>query len=214
MPFLAVYSVFCAFFCVTEAAVILNTGNAPSLVLHRDPIAATPLEVHNKILEAQNVDIPSDAAELPALKTLEFLRSTPVHDLDACAADIFCTKRLRLRLDALTAHPGAVEMLDIMVANFCLRPPISNQLKFCRKHDFSGLTADLADHADSEYNNQDLVACLVGLPRCLPDIQQHLTSLLFDKQTAHFFASSLKVICRTNAQPYVKGLFACKAKKI
>merc|ERR1711988_715342 len=100
------------------------------------------------MLATQNEDIPSDAAELPALKTIERLRSIPIHDLDACAAD-YCSGHLRDQLGQLTTHPGAVEMIDIVLTHFCLRSPIANQLKFCRQHDFSGMTADLTDHADS-----------------------------------------------------------------
>merc|ERR1711966_565746 len=89
----------CTLLCVAESAVFLTEGAS------KDSLSARR-------------EIPAQAFELPAVKTLELLRSTPIHDLEACAIKGFCPQRLTDLLTDFSSHKGAVELIDSLSANF------------------------------------------------------------------------------------------------
>merc|ERR1711918_16817 len=159
-------------------------------------------------------EIPAQAFELPAVKTLELLRSTPIHDLEACAIKGFCSRTLADRLGDFSSHRGAVELIDSLSANFCLKSPFSSQISFCRTHHFAGIEPDMLDHQDSEYKNLEVMYCMLEMPKCDPEIREHLDSLLHDKPTVQSMSAILRYVCRTRKVEYWKDLLSCKVEKI
>merc|ERR1711966_37964 len=195
--------------CVaTESALILHEGPL------KDSASALDSARAQQAQQEQHVVVPADAVELPAVKTLEMLRSTPIHDLEACAVKGFCSNTLAGRLADFAAHRGAVELIDSMAANFCLKSPFSSQLAFCRTHHFEGMRPDTHDHHDAEYKNLDVVHCMLDMPQCDPAVRTHLDALLHDKVTIRSLAAIVRFVCRTEQWPYVKDLLSCKVEKI
>merc|ERR1712167_448789 len=195
--------------CVAaDAALILQEGPL------KDSASALDSARAEQARQEQHVVGPADAVELPAVKTLEILRSTPIHDLEACAVKGFCSNTLAGRLADFSAHRGAVELVDAMAANFCLKSPFSSQLAFCRTHHFEGMRPDTQDHHDAEYKNLDVVYCMLDMPKCDPAVRTHLDALLHDKVTIRSLAAIVRFVCRTQQWPYAKDLLSCKVERI
>merc|ERR1711924_305682 len=158
-----------------EAALILRDGPL------KDSESVKGIDQHGAlhgVLEEHIV--PAEALEMPAMAALERMRSIPLHDLEACASG-FCTKKITGLVAEFETHVGAVELVDMLVVNFCLKSPFSSQIPFCRNHRFAGVEPDMQDHEDSAYMNLEVMNCILETPQCNPVIREHLGALLHDK---------------------------------
>merc|ERR1712188_130148 len=101
------------------------------------------------------------------------------------------------RLADFSTHRGAMELIDSLSANFCLKSPFSSQISFRRTHHFAGIEPGMLE-----------------LPKCDPEIREHLDSLLHDKPTVQSMSAILRYVCRTRKVEYWKDLLSCKVEKI
>jgi len=170
-----------------------------------------PMETESQF---QNVVVPANAYQLPGVKTLELLRSTPLHDMEACATKNMCSASLTGLLADFSSHRGAIELIDTMVANFCLKSKHQHKMPFCRSHDYHAVKPDVHDHKDSEYKNIDVIHCMLDMPQCMPTVREHLDALLNDQETIRTLSAILKYICRVKHVRYTGELLACQAAQV
>lgn len=196
---------------------VLSVAVDAALILREGPLKDTVQGVMQHEAQEDVVPIiPADALAMPAVGELERLRSIPVHDLEACANKGFCSQTMNRLLAEFETHNGAVELIDSLCANFCLKSPFSSHISFCRRHNFAGIEPDTYDHDDSEYKNVDLMYCILETSvstssKCNPVIREHLDSLLHDKETIRTMAAITTHVCRTKPiSGAAEHLLSCK----
>ena len=116
--------------------------------------------------------------------------------------------------DDFVLGQGAIELIDTMVANFCLKSKHQHKMPFCRSHDYHAVKPDVHDHKDSEYKNIDVIHCMLDMPQCMPTVREHLDALLSDQETIRTLSAILKYICRVKHVRYTGELLACQAAQV
>merc|ERR1712146_342403 len=178
-----------------DGALVLSEGPL------KDSASALDSARAEQARQEQHVVVPADAVELPAVKTLEILRGTPIHDLEACAVKGFCSNTLAGRLADFSAHRGAVELVDAMAANFCLKSPFSSQLAFCRTHHFEGMRPDTQDHHDAESRISMLCTACSTCPSAIRQSEHTLMPFsMIRRPSAHWLLLYVLSVARSSGR--------------
>jgi len=136
--------------------------------------------------------------KMPGVKALEFLRGANPRILQHCADPESleeCPDDILLQLELLQQHKGIAILGDIMLVDFCARSPFADSLHFCKGRDTDAMVSHLHTYKDTEYRNNEMLACVHQEESCKPSVRTHLDNLLLMPETLVPIQHVLMFLC-------------------
>lgn len=136
--------------------------------------------------------------KMPGVKALEFLRGANPRTLQLCADPESleeCPEEILLQLELLQQHKGIAILGDIMLVDFCSRSPFADSLVFCKGRDTDAMISHLHTYKDTEYRNNEMLACIHQEQSCKPSVRTHLDNLLLMPETLVPIQHVLMFLC-------------------